>query len=126
MFFFFKQKTADDMRISDGSSDVCSSDLLGGVFAAGRPAHRPRLRGARAGRRGAGRRPLHRPRRLCAIAVAILSAVVPDRRRQDRKSAPQGKRVPARAALRGRRTTQKQPHSTSPPPPHTTPTPPTP
>src|SRR3546814_6651881 len=26
-FFFFKQKTAYDMRISDWSSDVCSSDL---------------------------------------------------------------------------------------------------
>src|SRR3546814_5930232 len=26
-FFFFKQKTADEMRISDWSSDVCSSDL---------------------------------------------------------------------------------------------------
>src|SRR3546814_17552459 len=25
--FFFKQKTAYEMRISDGSSDVCSSDL---------------------------------------------------------------------------------------------------
>src|SRR3546814_2509740 len=42
-FFFFKQKTAYDMRISDWSSDVCSSDLqksshLCGVFrkAAGR------------------------------------------------------------------------------------------
>src|SRR3546814_1950326 len=31
-FFFFKQKTAYDMRISDWSSDVCSSDLrLGDV-----------------------------------------------------------------------------------------------
>src|SRR3546814_5860380 len=30
-FFFFKQKTAYEMRISDWSSDVCSSDL-----------HRPR------------------------------------------------------------------------------------
>src|SRR3546814_1763777 len=28
LFFFFKQKTAYDMRISDWSSDVCSSDLL--------------------------------------------------------------------------------------------------
>src|SRR3546814_2465816 len=28
-FFFFKQKTAYEMRISDWSSDVCSSDLLG-------------------------------------------------------------------------------------------------
>src|SRR3546814_7980667 len=27
VFFFFKQKTAYEMRISDGSSDVCSSDL---------------------------------------------------------------------------------------------------
>src|SRR3546814_2943129 len=29
MFFFFKQKTAYEMRISDWSSDVCSSDLPG-------------------------------------------------------------------------------------------------
>src|SRR3546814_3312582 len=28
-FLFFKQKTAYEMRISDWSSDVCSSDLLG-------------------------------------------------------------------------------------------------
>src|SRR3546814_14446088 len=35
-FFFFKQKTAYEMRISDWSSDVCSSDLP-------EPA-RPRLR----------------------------------------------------------------------------------
>src|SRR3546814_2300126 len=28
-FFFFKQKTAYEMRISDWSSDVCSSDLTG-------------------------------------------------------------------------------------------------
>src|SRR3546814_434849 len=28
MIFFFKQKTAYEMRISDWSSDVCSSDLL--------------------------------------------------------------------------------------------------
>src|SRR3546814_4492664 len=27
IFFFFKQKTAYEMRISDWSSDVCSSDL---------------------------------------------------------------------------------------------------
>src|SRR3546814_18548466 len=28
LFFFFKQKTAYELRISDWSSDVCSSDLL--------------------------------------------------------------------------------------------------
>src|SRR3546814_3581755 len=37
MFFFFKQKTAYEMRISDWSSDVCSSDLDH------RPAPPPRL-----------------------------------------------------------------------------------
>src|SRR3546814_9046917 len=38
LVFFFKQKTAYDMRISDWSSDVCSSDLdptsaFGGIIA---------------------------------------------------------------------------------------------
>src|SRR3546814_258243 len=32
-FFFFKQKTAYEMRISDWSSDVCSSDLSRSVIA---------------------------------------------------------------------------------------------
>src|SRR3546814_19878310 len=32
--FFIKQKTAYEMRISDWSSDVCSSDLVGGADAA--------------------------------------------------------------------------------------------
>src|SRR3546814_7416078 len=30
VFFFFKQKTAYELRISDWSSDVCSSDLRAG------------------------------------------------------------------------------------------------
>src|SRR3546814_8694345 len=30
--FFFKQKKAYEMRISDWSSDVCSSDLIGVAF----------------------------------------------------------------------------------------------
>src|SRR3546814_10446367 len=34
--FFFKQKTAYELRISDWSSDVCSSDLRQRLF---RPAH---------------------------------------------------------------------------------------
>src|SRR3546814_2405929 len=33
-FFFFKQKTAYEMRISDWSSDVCSSDLTAAALAA--------------------------------------------------------------------------------------------
>src|SRR3546814_2173892 len=41
-FFFFKQKTAYEMRISDWSSDVCSSDLFGSSatgFSAARVGH---------------------------------------------------------------------------------------
>src|SRR3546814_3152450 len=37
-FFFFKQKTAYEMRISDWSSDVCSSDLSAFFERAGRMA----------------------------------------------------------------------------------------
>src|SRR3546814_10827465 len=44
LVFFFKQKTAYEMRISDWSSDVCSSDL--------RPAGPPG-QGVRSWRRGA-------------------------------------------------------------------------
>src|SRR3546814_1355319 len=33
IFFFFKQKTAYEMRISDWSSDVCSSDLVTELYA---------------------------------------------------------------------------------------------
>src|SRR3546814_5247517 len=57
IFFFFKQKTAYDMRISDWSSDVCSSDLhnLGhrNRDDAGLDA---RIVGRRPGRRAIGRR----------------------------------------------------------------------
>src|SRR3546814_3516429 len=50
LFFFFKQKTAYEMRISDWSSDVCSSDLLGiveGRAIVGRHAHAARRLGDR-------------------------------------------------------------------------------
>src|SRR3546814_4356021 len=70
--FLFKQKTAYDMRISDGSSDVCSSDLTPSDPAAGAPP-RPALRAARqfggsdGGSTGPAfvrrRRPRHRGRR---------------------------------------------------------------
>src|SRR3546814_15455550 len=35
-FFFFKQKTAYEMRISDWSSDVCPSDLVDALLPRGR------------------------------------------------------------------------------------------
>src|SRR3546814_374673 len=69
-FFFFKQKTAYEMRISDWSSDVCSSDLDPQADLAGRARarelgacrarrlpHSPRAGGARAARGPARARP---------------------------------------------------------------------
>src|SRR3546814_4083545 len=57
-FFFFKQKTAYEMRISDWSSDVCSSDLRGDRQCAQPPVDRrdPRPRAS------VGRRRDHRER----------------------------------------------------------------
>src|SRR3546814_3248458 len=40
-FFFFKQKTAYDILISDWSSDVCSSDLWGTLEGTSRTSTRP-------------------------------------------------------------------------------------
>src|SRR3546814_4683139 len=39
--FFFKQKTAYELRISDGSSDVCSSDLPTLICSGKRPSRIP-------------------------------------------------------------------------------------
>src|SRR3546814_6274826 len=50
-FVFFSQKTAYEMRISDWSSDVCSSDLPGGhVRSARRQGEGHRISGAHQGR----------------------------------------------------------------------------
>src|SRR3546814_17123320 len=46
LFFFFKQKTAYEMRISDLSSDVCSSDLRRRAPARGDALYRADLRSA--------------------------------------------------------------------------------
>src|SRR3546814_10291411 len=62
VFFFFKQKTAYELRISDWSSDVCSSDLVPD-FSLGRP-RRPGGSGAGSGaaaRRAAAGRARFRP-----------------------------------------------------------------
>src|SRR3546814_1871296 len=44
-FFFFKQKTAYEMRISDWSSDVCSSDPMQRIELLDGPTLWPELRG---------------------------------------------------------------------------------
>src|SRR3546814_8247128 len=47
IIFFFKQKTAYEMRISDWSSDVCSSDLLKAIIAIHNTVLGPALGGLR-------------------------------------------------------------------------------
>src|SRR3546814_2533585 len=59
VFFFFKQKTAYEMRISDWSSDVCSSDL---IFNARAGIADPQLQ------RGITRRRPHHPPAIAGLA----------------------------------------------------------
>src|SRR3546814_18297937 len=89
MVFFFKQKTAYEMRISDWSSDVCSSDLGRsgrGGRAEGDPAGRAELREApgaghrqrQPGNPGAWRRSgPHQPAAAGTEGIAELTAKPP-------------------------------------------------
>src|SRR3546814_10936748 len=93
---FFKQKTAYVMRISDGSSDVCSSDL-GGIVA----------------RNGfdenAGRDlPRQDPLILAPAAHALLAAIAEHGIPVDRKSVVEGKSVSVRVDIGGRSIIKKK------------------
>src|SRR3546814_20545143 len=117
LFFFFKQKTAYEMRISDWSSDVCSSDLADAVVlsALDSIAWALNVRGGDVA---------HTP---VALAYAIVSAdgtadlyVAPDKLtdavrqhlghavRLDRKSVVKGKSVSVRVDLGGSRLLKKK------------------
>src|SRR3546814_3146148 len=85
-FFLFKQKTAYEMRISDWSSDVCSSDLAG----AGRRGRRPPqcgvgppvpVRARRHGRAGPVRPGLAAAVRGAGAATAVRVGGPQDRKR---------------------------------------------
>src|SRR3546814_1323841 len=111
-FFFFKQKTAYELRISDWSSDVCSSDLPpadGGTEA------RVRREGRSAGpgllgppwlgfRRDGGKR----LRQEHGAEGHDRSAAAGRRKRPDRKSVVKGKSVSVRVDLGGRRIITKK------------------
>src|SRR3546814_4902561 len=71
MFFFFKQKTAYEMRISDWSSDVCSSDLIGHRIIAADIEPRARI-----GRELAAQRPLGLDQRGDAEALGGIEQAV--------------------------------------------------
>src|SRR3546814_11578570 len=122
-FFFFKQKTAYEMRISDWSSDVCSSDLssdLALVLAAGQVlADLPEGYATVANFRSKG---VPRPNRILlsgsffiyVVGSAVLSYVLlrnaPDALKMaaDRKSVVEGKSVSVRVDLGGRRIFKKK------------------
>src|SRR3546814_14472139 len=125
--FFFKQKTAYEMRISDWSSDVCSSDLPSVArerqqVRADEQHPRLRLRQHRGELRGSQARVegvAHRAHPHDAIPSLDMSLRVPRKRRdavarpdadrgEDRKSGGEGKSVSVRVALGGRRIIKKK------------------
>src|SRR3546814_3377645 len=76
-FFFFKQKTAYEMRISDWSSDVCSSDLG--------PVQRRVLRLGRADRQPQQRWHAVRRDKIEQDAVEQIEAPAEPRRSEERR-----------------------------------------
>src|SRR3546814_20729861 len=95
-FFFFKQKTAYEMRISDWSSDVCSSDLRTSIFRSSNPPSKRTLRSCNTHNsltcKGGGISP-----------ISSRNSVPPDR-----KSVVSGKSVSVRVDLGGRRIIKKK------------------
>src|SRR3546814_14890213 len=104
LFFFFKQKTAYEMRISDWSSDVCSSDLVEGRAERGGETAPDPARPARAlsGRRPRRVDPGGSDRRGPGLPWNGARRLAP-RKRQDRKSVVEGKSVSVRVDFGGRR-----------------------
>src|SRR3546814_10879103 len=119
-FFFFKQKTAYEMRISDWSSDVCSSDLLCDQPASPQT-HRTRIRMGKDVRwiaqtapcRSAPSARVHHLD-LCGVQpdstgwYRWLVVAVADLRKGDRKSVVEGKSVSVRVDFGGCGIIQKQ------------------
>src|SRR3546814_11153462 len=102
VIFFFKQKTAYEMRISDWSSDVCSSDLaISRNGPSGRVTCRPRrpLSSSTSSR-------LPPPRSPISPSASGMPATTPPA--EDRKSVVEGKSVSVRVDLGGRRIIKKK------------------
>src|SRR3546814_16920180 len=98
VFFFFKQKTAYEMRISDWSSDVCSSDLRA-------QSHEDRRRHLHLHQREHHHRePAEQQRSAPWLSQRKSSAT----RTRDRKSVVSGKSVSVRVDLGGRRIIKKK------------------
>src|SRR3546814_11220311 len=95
-FFFFKQKTAYEMRISDWSSDACSSDLDAGMREF--ETHHARKHAAD----DAGD---DREDQIEGADVLVVRRHEPA---EDRKSVVEGKSVSVRVDLGGRRINNKK------------------
>src|SRR3546814_14132530 len=130
IFFFFKQKTAYEMRISDWSSDVCSSDLPAGLKQAQQlpePIFTPSTKAAVGDHDqnvsfdavvDAVGADLANPVRDATLAIYRWAAayaaergiIIADTKFQfgDRKSVVEGKSVSVLIDLRGRRTNEQQ------------------
>src|SRR3546814_19266217 len=106
MFFIFNQKTAYDMRISDWSSDVCSSDLINGRDALAVlfrvPIHRRMHRLVKSLARLADAFGIGRGRPVAVRRDHQLA------RGTDWKSVGQGTSVSVRVAFGGRRNVKKK------------------
>src|SRR3546814_12502375 len=91
VFFFFKQKTAYEMRISDWSSDVCSSDLaLKRAAARLRRLHTPFTQQFGTSSIGLAK-PILLPHRRSAVACRLISSC--SLRKQERRPLPRHPRV---------------------------------
>src|SRR3546814_5950755 len=110
VFFCFKQKTAYEMRISDWSSDVCSSDLNARGDVDGDAAQfELQLGAANLGRQEQPRQVL----RHFGVKPEAAEALQPLGQQRgvvvaDRKSVVEGKRVSVRVDLGGRRIIKKK------------------
>src|SRR3546814_13298331 len=106
-FFFFKQKTAYEMRISDWSSDVCSSDLEAAIDWLLRRVDRDLSSLARLLDQP-DRASLAEQRRITVPFLRqVLGGDVGQGVPQARKSVVEGKHVSVRVDLRGRRIIKK-------------------
>src|SRR3546814_15032284 len=109
IFFFFKQKTAYEMRISDWSSDVCSSDLCTDpFFGSAVDLHGGLVLAAEASTVGVALPHRGNSPAIAAFRVVPIDGLADPRGRRlveggDRKSVVSGKSVSVRVDLGGRR-----------------------
>src|SRR3546814_12049264 len=111
--FFYKQKTAYEMRISDWSSDVCSSDLPPprrgrpmGVWGGSRRTAMRQTSKRRASREDGGAKP---PAPRASLYEDVTRRIIAELEAgRDRKSVVSGKSVSVRVDLGGRRIIKKK------------------